>query len=115
MPATNASSTMRSMCAVAVCSTWSCTALNASNADISLDLRCNRRATDDSRYSSRSSNILTWVPRLNRLPSSSLSWRVSRMVCMIVSAAVRFSTRSPAKLAANRTHSTGLMPLMSSA
>ena len=34
---------------------------------------------------------------------------------MIVSAAVRFSTRSPAKLAANRTHSTGLMPLMSSA
>ena len=35
-------------------------------------------------YSSRSSNILTWVPRLNRLPSSSLSCRVSRMVCMIV-------------------------------
>ena len=34
---------------------------------------------------------------------------------MIVSAAVLFSTRSPAKLAANRTHSTGLMPLMSSA
>ena len=34
---------------------------------------------------------------------------------MIVSAAVRFITRSPAKLAAKRTHSTGLMPLMSSA
>ena len=68
-----------------------------------------------SMYSSRSSNILTWVPRLNRLPSSSLSCRVSRMVCMIVSAAVRFITRSPTVLAANRTHSTGLMPLMSSA
>ena len=115
MPATNASRMMRSMCARAACSTWSCTELKASNGDISLDLPCSRRATDAIMYSSRSSNILTWVPRLKRLPSSSLSWRVSMMVCMIVCAAVRFITRSPAKLAANRTHSTGLMPLMSSA
>ena len=67
-------------------------------------------------YCSRSSNICTWVPRLNRLPSSSLSCRASMTVWMMVSAGVRFSTRSPAKFTAKTAPtSTGLMPLMSSA
>ena len=40
IPATNASRMIRSICARAACSTWSCTALNASKGDISLDLPC---------------------------------------------------------------------------
>lgn len=74
-----------------------------------------RRAAVESRYCSRSSNIVSWVPRLKRLPSSSLSCLVSRIVWMICCAAVRFLTTSDTVVAAKRIHSTGLMPRTSSA
>jgi hypothetical protein len=41
-------------------------------------------------HTSRSSTILTYVPRLTKLPSSLLSCRVSRLVWMVVSAAAHF-------------------------